>query len=200
MGRRSLGWIMVAAIALFTVLLSARVPLLPPAQSSEPTSLLAQAPLTESPELTADLTLSGTFEDPQGNFQIGILEGAATSTVSGSPMFELPNGSLAYSVVTVPLMSESPLSDIALAEIARQTLSNGEGFQSQTFTSVPNGGLQIVWSGRLSQRGAPQPVSGSMLVRQQGMAAYVLVVAALESAAPMVPSALATLVESFNIL
>lgn len=207
MNRRLLRWLGIAAIALLLSLsISSGAGWLSPAASSE-TAQVAQAPTEEAvpteetaAPVEAAPALSGTYEDPQGNFQIGILEGASTTTVSGAPLFTLPDGSLAYSVSVLPVASDAPLSEVALVALARQTLNNGEGFQTQTFTSVPQG-LQIAWTGRLSQGGGPpQPVSGSMLASQQGAEVYLLVVAALESATDQVPQTLVTLADSLEFL
>jgi hypothetical protein len=200
MNRRSLGWIGVAAIALIAALMFGTGQVwLTPALSIE-TSLLAQT--TTEATVGADEAvpvLTGTYEDPQGNFQIGLLEGVATTMAGGSPLFTLPDGSLSYSVVPLPLESETPLPEVTLVALANQALNNGEGFQTQTFTAVPQG-LQIEWTGRLSQRGAPQPVSGSILASQQGATVYLLVVAALEDAAAQVPQTLVTLADSLEFL
>lgn len=200
MNRRSLGWMGIAAIALATSLfIGFGGKLMAPAMSSE--AYWAQTPADEAAAPTTPTSiLSGTFEDPQGTFQIGILEGATTTTTGGAPLFTLPDGSLAYSVVTVPLANESPLSEVALVALANQALDNGEGFQTQTFTSVPQG-LQIEWTGRLSQgNGPPQPVSGSILANQRGATVYLLVVAALEDATAQVPETLVTLADSLEFL
>lgn len=200
MTRRSLGWIGVAALALIAALMfGSGYVWITPAISTE-TALVAQA----NPEETGSVdgaapTLSGIYEDPQGSFQIGLLEGATTTTAGGSPLFTLPDGSLSYSVVQLPLESEAPLPEVALVALANQALNNGEGFQTQTFTAVPQG-LQIDWTGRLSQRGAPQPVSGGILASQQGATVYLLVVAALEDAVAQVPQTLVTLADSLEFL
>ena len=202
MRRRSLGWLGITAIALvLSLLFSSGSATMSPAALSTAV-LTAQAPVDEGPELSAAAApaLSGTYEAPPGDFQIGLLDGATSTTAGGAPLFIVADGSLAYSVVTLPLESATPLTDIALVELARQALDTGEGFQTQTFTSVPEG-LQIAWTGRLSQgAGPPQPVSGSVLARQQGTAVYLLVVAALDSATAQVPQVLVTLADSLEFL
>lgn len=195
MNRRSLGWMGIAAIALLVSLLLGAGP----GFRSPVGAALAQTP---ADELTVETTsnFSGIYEDPQGTFQIGILDGTTTTTAGGSPLFTLPDGSLAYSIVQLPLDSETPLPDVTLVALANQALNNGEGFQTQTFTSVPQG-LQIDWSGRLSQGNRPpQPVSGSILANQRGATVYLLVVAALEEATAQVPQTVVTLAESLEFL
>lgn len=199
MNRRSFGWIGIAAIALvLSLVLSSEAGVMRPAASSA-TAQLAQATPDVAPAEVAPV-LSGQYEDPQGAFQIGLLEGVITTTAGGAPLFTLPDGSLAYSVIRLPLESDTPLSEVALVALARRTLDNGEGFQTQTFTSVPQG-LQIAWTGRLSQGGRPpQPLSGSVLASQQGAEVYLLVVAALEPAIAQVPQTLVTLADSLEFL
>ena len=190
-----------AAIALIVSLLIGSGHGWTTAAVSSPGSMLAQAPANE-PATTVEAapSLSGLYKDPQGTFQIGILDGATTTTAGGAPLFTLPDGSLAYSVVQLPLDSEAPLPDVTLVALANQALNNGEGFQTQTFTSVPQG-LQIDWTGRLSQGcRPPQPVSGSILANQQGAQVYLLVVAALETATAQVPQTLVALAESLEFL
>ena len=190
-----------AAIALIVSLLIGSGHGWTTAAVSSPGSMLAQAPANE-PATTVEAapSLSGLYKDPQGTFQIGILDGATTTTAGGPPLFTLPDGSLAYSVVQLPLDSEAPLPDVTLVALANQALNNGEGFQTQTFTSVPQG-LQIDWTGRLSQGSRPpQPVSGSILANQQGAQVYLLVVAALETATAQVPQTLVALAESLEFL
>ncbi|MEM9505981.1 MAG: hypothetical protein AAGA01_18750 [Cyanobacteria bacterium P01_E01_bin.43] len=202
MNRRSMGWMGLAAIALtLSLWIGQSWQANSVAISSEPLPL-AQATTEELPVLeSAAASISGVYEDPQGNFQIGILDGVTVSSVSGSPLFQTADGSLAYGVVRIPLTSDGPVSDIGLVALAQQTLGNGEGFQTQSFIPVPEGGLQIPWSGRLSQGNAPpQPVSGTVLAKQQGATVYLLTIAALESAAPQVPQVLSTLSDTLTIL
>lgn len=176
----------------------------PSAWSATPTAnmLIAQDDTGDVPVLSESApTVIASYEDPQGKFKVGILDGYIATSAAGSPVFYADDGSIAYSVVQVALGSESPLSDLRLVEIAQSTLGKGEGFQTQTFNSIADGGLEIAWTGRLSQgSGAPQPVSGSILVRQQGADAYVLAVAALQSAVNQVPSVLNVLAGTLEIL
>lgn len=202
MNRRSMGWLGVAAIALMVTLVLGGG-----WYSSRAAISAGSVPVAQTPEALPTLTaipgptISGIYEDPQGAFQVGILEGYTVSSVSGSPLFQSADGSLAYSVVQVPLKSENPLPEIGLVELTRQTLDNGEGFQTQAFTPMPGGGLQIAWTGRLSQGGAPpQPVSGTILTKQQGATVFVMAIAALDGSAPQVPQVVSLLSDSLTIL
>ncbi|MEO1182518.1 MAG: hypothetical protein AAFX51_17110 [Cyanobacteria bacterium J06636_28] len=170
------------------------------AASSRPVKVAQEAVETAPPAAT-ELGIAGNYEDPQGNFQVGLLEGYAASSVAGSPLFQNSDGSLAYSVIRVPLASETRLSEIGLVEIAQKTLGQGEGFQTQTFNTVPDGGVQIDWNGRLSEGAAPpQPISGTILAKQQGAAAYLIVVAALDAVVEQVPDVVSTLAGTLVVL
>lgn len=202
MKRRSFWWVGLAAIALMLSVVISIIGQKGWIATSSPSSSFQIA--QETPETGSTtpetLALSGTYEDPQGNFQVGILEGYAVSAVAGAPFFQSPDGSVAYGLVQTPLGSETPLSEIGLVEIVQQTMGQGEGFQTQTFKTV-DGGLEIAWTGRFSQGSAPpQPVSGTVLVQQKGANAYLLVVAVLESATAEVPAIFSTLVNSLTIL
>jgi hypothetical protein len=200
--RRSIGWWGCVAIAFMVALLLSHSGYGDRATRSAQAIQIAQSEMeaTLTPASPAP-TIGGLYEDPQGRVQIGIVEGYAVSTVSGSPLFQKGDGSLAYSLVQVPLSNETPLPDIGLVELTRQTLDNGEGFQTQTFTSVPGGGLQIAWSGRLSQGSAPpQPVSGVILAKQQDATVYLVVIAALDSGTSQVPQLVSLLSNSLTIL
>ncbi|MEM6426476.1 MAG: hypothetical protein AAF728_15155, partial [Cyanobacteria bacterium P01_D01_bin.128] len=98
--------------------------------------------------------LTGNFEDPQGRFQVGILDGFAITTVAGNPLLESADGNLAYTVVVLPTGStddaEVALTDAALAQAVKTTFAQGEGFQTTGFEAIPDGGVQIAWAGRLS--------------------------------------------------
>lgn len=202
MKRQPFWWIGLCAIALGASLLISSV--VPSAGSANSTTgfLVAQEEPEGVPVLTEPApAVVAPYEDPQGKFKVGILDGYVATAAAGSPVFYANDGSLAYSVVRVPLVSEAPLSDLGLVEIAQRTFGEGEGFQTQTFSTVADGGLEIAWTGRFSQgAGAPQPVSGSILVRQQGADAYVLAVAALPDAVNQVPSVLNVLAGTLEIL
>jgi hypothetical protein len=122
------------------------------------------------------------------------------SMVSGSPLFQKQDGSAAYSIVRVPLTGDAPLADIALVEIVQRSLGRGEGFQTQAFNPLPGGGLQIAWTGRLSQGATPaKPVSGTVLAKQQRAQVFLVVVAALETAVNELPQVAASVFNSLTL-
>lgn len=168
--------------------------------------LTVNAPALAQVEPTAEnaspTDISGIYTDPQNRFEIGILNGYQVSTAGGSPLFQAPDGSLAYAVVLVPLDANAPdpLPDVALLRAAETALGQGEGFQTANFQPVEGGGLQIEWTGRLSQgSGPPQPISGRILAKQEGMTIYLLTVAGTETGSAQVEPATASLVPTLIV-
>ncbi|MBD0335012.1 MAG: hypothetical protein ICV62_05955 [Cyanobacteria bacterium Co-bin13] len=205
---RQIGWAALAMVALLGALLLGNgagllqrwgMPAVQ-AQLSAPTS----APAPAAPAApAAPLPLGGTFTDPQSRFEIGLLETMTVSSAGGSPLFQRPDGSLAYTVVVVPLSpgSADPLPDVALVRAAEEAFGSGEGFQTTGFQAVNGGGLQIGWRGRLSQGSAPPaPVTGTILAKQQGENVFLLTVAATEAGAVQVGDAIATLAPTLKAL
>jgi hypothetical protein len=200
---RRIGWTVLAIVALVAALLlgqGARFvqALTPPAAQ---TQVVAQAP--DAPPPTPVPTLEGTFTDPQERFEVGILATMTVSSAGGNPLFQRPDGSLAYSVVVVPLTpgTPDPLPDVALVRAAEEAFGAGEGFQTTGFQAMNGGGLQIGWRGRLSQGAAPPaPVTGTILAKQQGANVFLLAVAALEAGADQVEGAIATLAPTLKAL
>ena len=202
MRRRSFWWIGIAAIALaVSVLVSTPWQGTWQAAPSGPIQMAQEAADTDASPSATGLVTIGNYEDPQGNFQVGLLEGFTPSSVAGSQLFQNGDGSLAYSIIRVPLENETQLSEIGLVEIAQQTLGQGEGFQTQTFNTLPDGSVQISWLGRLSQGAAPpQPVSGTILAKQRAAATYLIVVAALDTAVEQIPDVISTLGATLVVL
>jgi hypothetical protein len=149
---------------------------LPPMQGSPAAIAQGNPP---PPALAPALPMvSGRFEDPQGRFQIGILDGFTVSTAGGSPLFQATDGSLAYTVAVAPLtFAETP--EAALVAAAQSTFGNGEGFVAGNVQPIPGGGVRINWSGRLSQGTTPpQPITGKIFARQRENNVFLLLVAA----------------------
>lgn len=208
MQRRLLWWLSLAAIALSVTLLfgfgrSHSAAISPPASVPAAAIQLAQAPdpAPDSAAEPAALVISGNYEDPQGQFQVGIIEGYTVGSAAGAPLFESPDGSLAYSVVAVPVPGGGELSDIGLVDLAQSTFGRGEGFQTRSFSPIDGGGLQIAWTGRLTKGAAPPlPITGLIVAKQQGETAYLLIVSATNASAEQVPTAAATLASSLEAL
>ena len=162
------------------------------------------SPLVAQAEAPAVVQINGAYEDPEGRFQIGILDGFSVNSVAGSPLFEAGDGSLAYSVVIVSAGGEgsleAPLTNAALAQAVKSTFARGEGFQTTGFEVIDGGGVQIAWVGRLSNGGITQPVQGKVVARQVDADIYLLAVSATEAGAAQVDSALVALAESLQVL
>lgn len=170
--------------------------------ASAPTASPAPA-ASPAPQPPTTLPINGTFQDPQKRFEIGILGPMTVSSAGGNPLFQQPDGNLAYTVAVVPLSpgTTNALPDVALLQAAEDTFGRGEGFQTTGFQAVEGGGLQISWLGRLSQGATPpKPVSGSILAKQQGNQIFLLLVAALEPNANQVQGAIATLAPTLKVL
>lgn len=200
MGRRSLSWMGLVAIALAISLLGKLSWQQAGMASPPPAVQVAQATPEAPSEAAPTFPLSGQYSDPAERFRIGIAEGYSVSSAAGSPLFEGPDGNLAYSLVVSPLRTETDLSDIGLVELAQETFGRGEGFRTQTFQTLTDGSIQIDWTGRITRGSGPStPLSGKILARQQGTAVYLLIVAATNTAADQVPTAVSALSESLTI-
>lgn len=153
-------------------------------------------PQTLAPSLPM---VSGSFEDPQGQFKIGILDGYSVSTAAGSPLFQATDGSLAYTVVVVPLPPADDPST-AMVQAAEATFGDGEGFVRGDVQPIPVGGLRINWTGQLSQGTAPpQPITGKIFARQRGDNVFLLMVAATDAAESQLSDAIIALGSTLTV-
>ncbi|HEY9735050.1 MAG TPA: hypothetical protein V6D06_02165 [Trichocoleus sp.] len=158
---------------------------------------------SQPPAPASTPSLSGTYTDPQERFEVGILEAMTISSAGSSPLFQRPDGNLAYTVVVVPLApgTADPLPDVALVRAAEDAFGAGEGFQTTGFQSVAGGGLQIGWTGRFSQGAAPaKPIMGTILAKQQGAEIFLLMVAGIDTGMEEVTSAIASLAPTLKVL
>ncbi|MDA0673698.1 MAG: hypothetical protein O3C67_08360 [Cyanobacteria bacterium] len=198
MKKRRLWWFGLLVIALVGVLWG-RAPGLQSAiaTTSSVTQTLAQAPEAAPPP---ELVLSGTYQDEGERYQIALAEGFQVAKAAASPVFTGPDGSLAYSVVVVPVATETPLAEIALVELVQSTFGRGEGFQTQSFSPV-EGGIQVNWTGNFTPSMPPSvPMTGAVVAQQRGDAVYLVMVAAQATAEAQVPAALSALLASFEVL
>jgi hypothetical protein len=175
----------------------------PDAAEPEPTEPEAAEP--ESEEAAESFALGGSYDDPQGRYQIAILNGFSVNTYAGSPVFEAGDGRLAYTVVTVPIAPDSDepvgtVTDATLAQVARDTFGDGEGFQTTGFQQLDEGGIQISWLGSLSQGGSTQGMQGVILSRQANNQIYLLALAATPEGYDQIESAIATLAPTLELL
>ncbi|NJL48528.1 MAG: hypothetical protein HC929_14915 [Leptolyngbyaceae cyanobacterium SM2_5_2] len=145
--------------------------------------------------------ISGNFEDPQGRFQIGIFDGYRVSTAGTSPLFEAPDGSLAYTVAIAPLTTDlNQVSEADLVGAAQRTFGRGEGFAAGDIQPIPGGGIRINWTGQLSQGTVPpQPIIGKIFARQVESNAFLLLVAATEAGEPQLSDAIIALGSTLTV-
>jgi hypothetical protein len=171
------------------------------AAARSPGSVMAQGNPTPQSLAPALPMVSGRFEDPQGRFQIGILDGYQVSTVGGAPLLQAPDGRLAYTVAVSPLPpGETSLSEAELVTLAETTFSQGEGFLAGNPQPLVGNGVRLSWTGRMTQGSSPpQPISGQIYARQRGDSVYVLLVAATEAGAAQVSDAIAALGSSLTV-
>lgn len=153
------------------------------------------------PELATALPMiSGTFEDPQGRFKIGLFDGYRVSTAGTTPLFQAPDGSLAYTVALAPLSSSATASDAELLRTAQTIFGQGEAFTPGDVQAIPGGGVRINWTGSLRQGGAlPQPISGKIFARQRDRDVYLLLVAATAAAEDQLSDAITTLGSTLTV-
>lgn len=154
---------------------------------------------SESPALNIS-----SYQDPQGQFEIGIVEGFTQLSVAGSPLFESTDGAIAYTVVTQELFSEDaePLPAATLAAIAITTFNQGEGFQNQPSESVVSElpAIVVPWVGTHTTPRGSQPLSGKILVQQRSGTVFLILVAANEDGRDRQDTITNTVFSSFTLL
>ena len=156
-----------------------------------------------NPVLSSGLALSGNYEDPQGRFQIGLLEAYKVSTVANSPLFESADGSLAYTLVVLPIGDgevTTTVTDAALFRAAQETFQHGEGFRTTGFQPIEGGGIQISWIGALTQPGSPQLMQGMIVARQAKANIFLLLVAATDPSGDQIFNLVSTLAGTLQVL
>ncbi len=147
---------------------------------------------------TESFSLGGTYQDPAGRFQVGILEGYQVSAVGVSPLFSSPDGNLAYTVVVRSRSSSRPLTVATLAQIAIDTFQRGEGFIPDRFRPLGSGRVQVPWTGSLTIGGNTQPMNGIIFVSQPQQDILMLLISATQTGRDRVNTAVATLADTFK--
>jgi hypothetical protein len=161
-----------------------------PATSTKPPAATLSAPtlpLSESP-----------YKDPQGRFEIGILQNYKVSAIADAPLIESPDGNLAYTVVVQAKITNESFTNEALAQMASNQFQRGEGFQPNQLKVLSPGEILIPWTGSLTIGKKTQPITGEILVRQNQDQIIMLLVSATEDAKDNIPSAIATLAKSLK--
>ncbi|KKD35894.1 MAG: hypothetical protein WAN66_21930 [Limnoraphis robusta] len=153
-----------------------------PTPTPTPTPNVQPLPLSES-----------NYKDPQGRFQIGILEGYNVGFVGNFPLIESPEGNLAYTVVAKTRESNRAIPNPSLAQIAIETFERGEGFKPNSYQELGTGSVRLPWTGTLKMGAKTKPIQGTILARQSGIYIFLLLVSATEEKAPEIDAAIAAL-------
>lgn len=165
------------------------IPRVAPAAPPSPSDTLLSAP---------PLPLGGNFEDSRGRFQVGILSGYKVGSAGRYPLFEAPDGSLAYTVVVRLRATQQLLAPSAIAQIAIETFQQGEGFQPGEISTLSPSETMIPWTGRLTVGAQAQPMKGVILASQPQKDILLLLIAATEEGSKQIPGAIAALAETLQ--
>ena len=169
--------------------------------SALPTPVSPLMPSLIIPNTAPPLPIAGKHTDPAKRFEIGLLQGYQVTPLGDSVLIESPDGRLAYTVLSqtagqLGLLSGSVTLD-NLAQIARNALQRGEGFQSEAPQSIVNG-IQMNWTGQLTIGGKAQPVKGIIMAKPGNNSVLLLTIAATETGAADLPGAIVALGESLQ--
>ena len=152
------------------------------------------------------LPIAGEHKDSAGRFQIGLLKGYRVSPLGDSILVEATDGRLAYTVVAQSAAQLGFLTGVALtpenlAQVVRNALGRGEGFQSELPQSIENG-IQMNWSGTLTIGGKLQPVKGVVIAKPAptSNSIVMLTIAATDLGALELQSAIGALGESLQAI
>jgi hypothetical protein len=161
-----------------------------------------QPPLQPAP-VASPLPVTGTYKDPNGRFQVGILRNFSVSPLAGSVLIEARDGNLAYTVLTLPQsqlgVSGGVIDNDALVKVAQMAFKQGEGFETGEARTIP-GGLQIDWVGNLTIAGNTQNVGGVILARPLKDNVALVLIAATEAGGDQVLGAASALGNSLQAL
>ena len=140
------------------------------------------------------------YSDPQGRFEVGILENYNVSAIADAPLIESPDGTIAYTVVVQQKISNEQFTPEAIAQMAINQFQGGEGFQADSFKVLAAGEILIPWTGRVTIGRKAQPISGSILVRQNSERIVMLLLSGTDAAGDNLQNAIATLSNSLKFL
>ncbi len=172
-----------------------------PTVTPTPTPIPTVMPSVIIPNNAEPLPIAGEHVDKVGRFRIGLLKGYRVTNLGDSVLVESPDGRLAYTVLAqtagqLGLLSGSVTVE-NLAQIARNALQRGEGFQAEAPQPIVNG-LQMNWTGQLTIGGKAQPVNGIILAKPGNNSVLLLTIAATEAGAADLPGAIGALGESLQ--
>ncbi|MDC0839584.1 hypothetical protein POG23_18110 [Limnoraphis robusta] len=172
-----------------------------PTPEATPEATPEPAPPPEPTNSVEALPLSGSaFKDPQGRFEVGIIQDFNVGFAGNFPLFESPDGNLAYTVVARYRESDRTLPELAIAQIAIEIFERGEGFRPGNFETLGTGEVQMPWTGTLKIGARSQPMSGVIFARQAGNQILVLLVSATAAGAPNIEGAVAALSDTLQPL
>jgi hypothetical protein len=180
-----------------------------PSPNASPTAIpnvsvpaTGQPPLQPAP-VASPLPINGTYKDPNGRFQVGILRNFSVSPLAGSVLIEARDGNLAYTVLALPQsqlgVSGGAIDNDALVKVAQTAFKQGEGFETGEARTIP-GGLQIDWVGNLTIAGNTQNVGGVILARPLKDNVALVLIAATEAGGDQVLGAASALGNSLQAL
>ncbi|MGF1492902.1 MAG: hypothetical protein ACFBSC_10715 [Microcoleaceae cyanobacterium] len=165
--------------------------------ATEPAEPAESAPPSAPPVSLLPLSESN-YQDPQGKFKLGILEGYTVSAAGNVPLIESPDGSLAYTALTKLRESDRELPASSLAQLAIETFERGEGFVPGNYQVTGPQEIRLLWQGSLKGSQGTQPITGSILVRQQEQKVLILLISATDAAKEQVEAAVITLAETLT--
>ena len=181
----------------------------PPTPTPSATPTIVPTPALPSMILPVDvqpLPIAGEHKDSAGRFQIGLLKGYRVSPLGDSILVEAADGRLAYTVVAQSAAQLGFLSGVVLtpenlAQVVRNTLGRGEGFQAESPQSIENG-IQMNWSGTLTIGGKLQPVKGVVIAKPAptSNSIVMLTIAAIDLGASDLQSAIRALGKSLQAI
>ena len=181
---------------------AATIPKIPVSISPTPPALPSAPPAsTASP-----LPIATTYQDPAGQFKVGVLQGFSVNPLAGSVLVESRDGSLAYTVVVqaqptgTPIGLGAGIASDGLAKVATTVFQKGERFQPGFAQPEAGGGVVMNWTGSLTIAGKAQPIGGIVLVRPSTQHILLLLIAATEAGSAQVPGAVSALANSLQSL
>ncbi|NEP71083.1 MULTISPECIES: hypothetical protein [unclassified Okeania] len=131
-------------------------------------------------------------------FEIGIIEDYQQKIIAGVPVFESPEGNLAYTVVVKPQVNLQQLDNQTLAIIAINEFARGEDFKPQEFQIIKPGEIALPWSGSLTINNNTQPISGIILARQIDRNVFLLLISATDAKTEKITQILQVLSKSLK--
>ncbi|NEP85247.1 MAG: hypothetical protein F6K39_48470 [Okeania sp. SIO3B3] len=152
----------------------------------------------QAEDITNSLITLNSRSYKDSKFEIGIIEDYQQKIIAGVPVFESPEGNLAYTVVVKPQVNLQQLDNQTLAIIAINEFARGEGFQAQEFQIIKPGEITLPWSGSLTINNNTQPISGIILARQIDRNVFLLLISATEAKTEKITQVLQILSKSLK--